>query len=277
MPFIVSEIHEDPPHQWAVVTCKCELNNEYDPLLQFTVTAVREAYGEHELVPPSPDPSVAATFNLDAIMNAFRMGLPNPEVEANKNPSLSTYRSETCELVARDALSAVYDIRFPTAPQRGKTNANQPILGFDGWGFWKTGTTDHTLVLIQVKGTDEDRCPPTIARALAEECRRLPNQESEICRALTVLAQLLRNTDFFTVVLRMLEKMGSGNLPRMVVAPVIVRGTTPPHVDDLKPIRDVFVDLTPNLGKGIAMSISVDLNEFGKVVMDRARSKWPSR
>lgn len=273
MIFRIDEIQEDNSHCWVVMSCSCDLNNDTDPLLISTVASVREAYGEEDITAlVQPDPTVAKTFDLDAITKAFRLGLPDPDKEGGKPEHLTSYRSETTELVARNALKVAHRIEFPAHPQRGKTNANQPVLGFDGWGFVHFADRGYALVLVQVKGTEQARRPPTVAQQLAKECQNVPLQPDVICRALSVLAIYLKKSPFQQVVLDMLEKIGQNTLPQIIVAPVIVRGSLPAHIDDLKPIRPVFSQMGSIIGRGVVVSIGVNLSDFGRAVMSQARS-----
>lgn len=272
MIFKIDEIQEDNSHRWAVISCSCDLNDEIDPLLISTVASVRTAYGEEYISTlAQPDPSVAKTFDLDAITKAFRLGLPDPDKEGGKPQHLTTYRSETTELVARNALHIAHGIEFPAHPQHGKTNPNQPVLGFDGWGFLHFDK-EYALVLVQVKGTEDVNTPPAVALKLAQECQKVSQQPDVICRALSVLALYLKGSPFQQVVLDMLEKIGKNTLPQIVVAPVIVRGTVSAHIDDLKPIRTVLSQMASLKGRGLTVSIGVNLSDFGRAVMLRARS-----
>ena len=276
MAFIVDHVDASGEHQWAVIHCSCDLTAKDDELVIQTVAAVREAYGEDRLLAqaaiPDPDPDVGHLFDLDAIRRAIRRGLPDPEVEKDKIPHLANYRSEAAEMVAKGALVAAYGIAFPVAPQRGKPNANQPILGFDHWGVLSSGT-EHTLALVQVKGTHDDKVPPAVAEVLATECKRVPTQVDEICRTLTVLASGLEGHQLQDAIFFMLEEIGNGGLPKLVVAPVVVRGGgTVSHADDLQPCREACGDFAPASGRGATVSIGVSLTDFGRTVMEAARA-----
>ncbi|MCA9250439.1 MAG: hypothetical protein KDA54_04845 [Phycisphaerales bacterium] len=254
---------------------KCQLEKTDDALIAHTVEMVRRSYGEDEILADALDVMqadlAAGNFQTEHLVAAIRQGLPDPSAEGNKPPQLTTYRSQTAELVAKAALSAAYPVEYPAAPQEGAPNPNQPILGFDGWGICRYGGDYFTLVLIQVKGTDDGTSPPAIAEELANECRRVPRDTSVICRALCVLARLLRGGDLQPVVFRMLETLGRGELPSMHVAPAIVRGTVPCQIGDLQPCRDAVAEFAPATARGIAVGIGVSLSEFGETVMTRAR------
>jgi hypothetical protein len=199
------------------------------------------------------------------------LGLPNPDEEGDKPSSLANYRAEPSELIGQSALGFVYGIEFPRHPQIAKFNSNQPILGFDGWGFLALSGA-YALVLVQAKATDEDKRPPGEAEKLAQECRQVPQQLSKICRALSVLAVLLQNqSHYLQAVLGMLECLEQGDLPQMVVAPVVVRGLIGAHIGDLEPIRAAFSEIAPIVGRGVTVSIGADLTQFGREVMYRAR------
>jgi hypothetical protein len=281
VPFVIQENEIDGEHRWAVATCGCDLTDDGDALLQATVTLVREAYGENELLAAADpdflanvDPLVAGTFDLDAIRSGFRLGLPDPEKEnlTKKQPWLRNYRSETTEMVARGVLKTAHHVDFPSHPQRGKANANQPFLGFDGWGLLSLEGTAAKLVLVQVKGTDDTACPPSEARKLAQECKDVPRDLGKLARAISVLAVNLKGTKEGVTLLQMLEQLGKGILPPMAVAPVIIRGITPANGDDLQPIRQVVGEFLPACARGVTVSINVALTEFGERVMTLARA-----
>jgi hypothetical protein len=69
----------------------------------------------------------------------------------------------------------------------------------------------------------------------------------------------------------MLEQLGQARLPRMLVAPVVVRGTTHCCIDDLMPVRVAASHYGPALGRGMVVSIGLPLADFGRVVMEKAR------
>jgi hypothetical protein len=276
MVFQVQEMEEDGDHGWAVVQCSCDLTDENDELVTSMVGMVRDAYGENEIVAiaqryEDPDPAVARRFDVTAIMQAVRQSLPNPNDEGNKPAHLTNFRSETAEMVAKGVLASTHSVTFPTAPQRGKVNANQPILGFDGWGILGAQEANCALVLIQVKGTDDERRPPGEAMKLAEECKRVPRQPHKLSRVLAVMVTQLDESPLQQSLLCMLETIGQNMLPPLVVAPVIVRGQTPPHRHDLEPVRAAASEFAPAIGRGVTVSISANLTDFGRMVMARAR------
>jgi hypothetical protein len=275
MTYLVREIDGDDEHQWAVVQCACDLSNDSDDLVIQTVAKVREAYGENEIIAAtiSPDPSVERRFNLTAITKAFRRGLPDPEVEENKKPHLTNYRSETTEILAREALFQAYAIEFPTHPQRGKTNVNQPILGFDGWGILGSEATGYALVLVQVKGTEDRNCPPREASTLALECQAIPQEIDKICHAVSLLVMNISPSPLRNALLQMLESLSEDVLPGLFVAPVIIRGIgASANIEDLRPIRDVRHLFSPAISRGVTVALGVPLTDFGQTVMSRART-----
>jgi hypothetical protein len=146
-----------------------------------------------------------------------------------------------------------------------------PVLGFDGWGILNSAGI-ISLVLVQVKATDEDACPPGEATKLAEECRDIPRDADKIARSLSVLAVHTRDTAIGDAILGMLEILGNGAIPRITVSPGIVRGVTHPHCDDLTPVREAYSDILPANVLGIAVGISVDLADFGHTVTSKARA-----
>jgi hypothetical protein len=272
MEFAVDLLKRDGSHHWAVLSHACNLQDDTDKLVLNIIEAIRHAYGEQDIIRiAQPDPSVASRFNIDAITKVIRLSLPDPDVEDNKPEQLTNYRSESTELIARSALMFAHNIEFPASPQKGKTNQNQPVLGFDGWGFLKISDDDYALVLVQVKGCEDNNHPPGEAKKLATECTRIPKQQSAIARALSVIALQLENTSFSSIVMKMLEEMASGSLPVLVVSPVIVRGSTLPHIDDLQPVMNIFTSRSPFIGRGVVVSIGARLGDFGREVMSRAR------
>jgi hypothetical protein len=273
MVFTVLERHQDEDHQWAVLSCACDPTDDSDALVVSTVTSVRDAYGEAELrALAEPDPLVARAFDLEAVLAAFRQGLPDPSVENTKPRQLRNYRSETAEVVARQALAATFGVAFPASPQLGKTNPNQPVLGFDGWGVSSNKEGASALVLVLVKSTDDAARPPGEAHTLAQEFRAVPTKRDALCRALSVLAVVLDDTSVRTIVLGMLESLGQDVVPPLVVAPVIVRGTLSSHIDDLKPVRAARSEIAPAIALGLTVSIGTSLDAFGEAVMTKARA-----
>ncbi len=275
MPYRVVQHVRDNDHEWALVSAACRLNDPNDELLTATVALVRRSYGEVEVMADAEE--VLATeiaggaFRTEHLVAAIRAGLPNPDAEGKKPPQLTTYRSQTAEMVAKAALAVAYSFEYPAAPQEGASNPNQPILGFDGWGIATLGDGGHVLVFVQVKGTEDRDTPPPDAALLAEECRRVPLDISALCRALTLLVRLLRGAPLQPVILRVLEGLGRGQLPAMYVAPVIVRGATNGQLGDIQPVRDAAGTFAPATARGVVVSIGVPLTDFGRAVMARAR------
>jgi hypothetical protein len=280
MSLTIDELHADGDHKWAVMTATCDLSDTADPLITATIADVREAYGQNQILAAAssgltilqPDSLVSRTFDLTAIEIAVKLGLPNPDDEGDKPEALTNYRSECTEIIARRALKEAFGIEFPTAPQRGKTNPNMPILGFDGWGLFGSPSGGYSLVLVQVKGTEATNRPPAEAKTLAEECKNAPNNLTLICRALSVLVHLLEGSSLQQYIIEMLETIGKGNLPDIVIGPVIVRGKLSSHIDDLEPVRRAFDDIDSAIGRGITISIGARLTELGHIVMSQARS-----
>jgi hypothetical protein len=261
-------------YSWTVIHCSCDLDNEQDQLISNCVTAVRQAYGENfvKMAALNPDPYVAKTFNLENILKAFKLGLPNPIEEGNKPEQLKNYRSESLEVLARLALSFAHQIEFPVHPQIGKTNPNQPILGFDGWGIKGSEKEGYTFVLVQVKGTDDPDRPPKEANVLAGECIAIPQQRDAICRALSVLTVIFRGLPEASIFLSMMDNIGDGKSIKLGIAPAVIRGHIIAENADLDSIRAACDKILPIKGYGIALSIGVKLNQFGEKVMSLARA-----
>jgi hypothetical protein len=165
-----------------------------------------------------------------------------------------------------------HGIEFPTSPQRGKTNANQPVLGFDGWGFLRFSGDEYALVLMQVKTTDDVKRPPGESQKLAGECKRVPHEKNAMCRALSVIALLLKDTPFVSIALNMLESLGRNSMPQIVVAPAIIRGNVKADITDLGPVRNVVSQLVQIAGRGLTLSLGVNLADFGRRVVNKAKA-----
>jgi|GEM_PF-1976202 len=279
MPYTIQQIEGDGEHRWAVISCSCNLLAANDLLILETVAFVRSSYGEDAVVQVAQDimadEIAGGTFSLDHLITAARMGMPDPGAEGDKPPQLTNYRSQAAEMVAKGALARAYSIQYPVAAQETTGNANQPILGFDGWGICEGSNGQYTLVLIQVKATDQKRQPLREALNLVEECKRVPKNPSAIVRALMSMQRLLQSQDnekLNRAVLRMLESLGKAQLPDMYISPAIIRGTTTSSIDDLQPIRRAAADYAPAITRGVSVSIGVDLADFGRIVMQQARN-----
>lgn len=273
--YTIHHIHEQDAHRWAMASAACDINDSGDTLVVGTANLVRIAYGEgkveHDAQQLFSTEISEGAFSVDYLLAALRAGLPDPAAEGAKPTALTNYRSQTCEIVARAALAAAFNYEFPASAQEGSTNPNQPILGFDGWGFCKSNDNEYALALIQVKGTDDPSSPPSVARELMTECQAVPLSISAICRALTVLARHLRGSDFQRLAIQMLEKMGKGTFPQILISPAIVRGRTPAHLNDLQPIREIADAISPATLYGLVLALGVSLSDFGRIVMERAR------
>lgn len=275
MPYIIKEVIPDGDHLWTVMESPCLLTDNNDKLLTTTIDMVRDAYGETEILALpelQPDRAVAANFNLTAIQKAVRAGLPDPDSEGDKPTQLTNYRSETCEMLAKGAIQRAYGVLFLTAPQRGKTNANMPVLGFDNWGVAKEGTR-WALVIVQVKGTHDPTSPPKVAEDLCDECIRAVSKTDEICRTLTTLAMNLGDGPVREAVLHMLEAMGNDRLPLLYLVPAIIRGGNSSSVKtDFDTLRAASSAFRTAKARGLSLSVGVDLAAFGRLVMSRARA-----
>ena len=280
MHFRVIDQEPDGDHHWCALECECHLTDD-DPLLVDMAKLVREAYGEQELLGElesieklEPDPLVADRFDLSAVLAGFRFGLPDPEEEKStkKARHLHNYRSEAAEMVSRGALAELHGVKFPAHPQKGKVNANQPQLGFDGWGISGSAPDDFILVLIQTKATDSKRCPPEEASKLASECCAVPRDKKKLCRALTVLALQLKNTEMFLPLVALLARLGRNEAIPMIVAPVIVRGVVKGCLEDLTPVRKEKANFSPAVARGLVITLGVELTAFGERVMTLARA-----
>lgn len=260
-------------HSLSVLSYECDIAIEGDLFFAHMVEMARDVYGEYLLSDlPEPDPSVASSFDLGAIQKAIREGMPDPDNEATKPENLRNYRSEAAELVARKALSDSYGFVYPAAAQVVKGNAVQPILGFDGWGLIELEEDSWAFVVIQVKGSDEDKSPPTVVSELIQECKMAPNEPPKLCRAITSILALVSDQEIKNVLLRMLEKLGQNKPLKLIVAPVVVRGKVHSCMDDIMCFADELT-ATENLSaRASSTSIGVELATFGYQLFDKARS-----
>lgn len=266
---------EDVGHRWTVCINICELQNADDPTVAHMVAAVRDAYGENEILAEvaaiEADPAVAQSFDIASIIAGFRRGLPSPDEEAKKPENLRNYRSETSEFVARETLRLVFSVTTPPTLHATKGNALQPLLGYDGWGLL-TGTGNAAaLVLIQVKGSDEDASPPAVATQLAGECQRVATEIDKLAHALSACLLRVKTTPLAGHLLKMLEAVGRNELPAMVVAPVIVRGHVTAQMSDLQPLKDSLSTQDRPVALGVSITVGAPLEKLGYEVMSRAR------
>lgn len=270
---LVDKVESPPHHFWAVMTAKVDIATK-DNIFAELVQCVRDVYGEQRLTDIAlklTNPEQGVAFDLDAITRAIRKGQPNPEAEGNKPVQLTNFRSEAAEIVARHALGKSHNIFFPVAAQMVKGNANQPVLGFDGWGLLQDDNGNYSLVLVQVKGSDENERPPSVSEALIAECKTASLNLNALGRALTSMATLLQCPSLQIIVFRMLETIGNDQMIPLIVAPVIIRGGVSAHIDDLKALIDSALEFNPAFSRGVSASIGISLSQFGKVLFEEAR------
>jgi len=274
-PRIVDQDEGTAGHKWTVCINICELQNAADPTVAHMVDAVRDAYGENEILAEvaaiEADPAVAQSFDIASIIAGFRRGLPSPDDEANKPENLRNYRSETSEFVARETLKLVFNVTTPPTLHATKGNALQPLLGYDGWGLLTGTDSAPALVLIQVKGSDEDVSPPAVATQLVGECRRVVTEVDKLAHALSACLLRVRTTPLAGHLLKMLEAVGRNELPAMVVAPVIVRGHVTAQMSDLQPLKDSLSTQNHPIALGVSITIGAPLEKLGYAVMSKAR------
>lgn len=259
------------PHRFLALTAA---PSAQDALVRALALSLRRAYGEDHLravasavnVAANADPAVAARFDLDALARGFRLGLPDPRVEGAKPPQLRASRAEVCELVAMLALAEHAQVVAPVSPQAGKPNPNQPVLGFDGWGFTPSGE----LVFVLVKGTEASVRPPPEAARLQQECRVMSVDKSRLSRALSCLLNLLDpQSPEVPRLLKALEALGQGRSAPFVMAAVIVRGEGAASLDDLAPVRNA-----PPAPRclGVSVSVGAPLNQLAEATTRQARA-----
>jgi hypothetical protein len=272
---------DDDDHLWAVVLEACDLDVVDDGMLRHAVDAIRKAYGELEIrdlaenepLLSVPDPADGiGGFETDHLINAFRSSLPDPEAEGEKPTHLTNYRSETTEIIAREALSVVFDMATPPALHATKGNRNQPILGFDGWSVMNLSTGEVALVLIQVKGTDDTKRPPSQAEKLLVECGKATTEVGKLKGFLVACALRCKGTDFCEPLLNMLVELEkTSKVANLRVAPVIIRGLVAADIEDLKSLREAKTTFGHAKARGMSLSIGANLNDFGRKAMDAAR------
>ena len=271
----VIEIIENPSeHHWSLLSVKSGL----DPSCTFfseMIQEVKDVYGESSIISMAEDLEATDTqisFDQTKIKNALKLGLPDPSVEGSKPQQLTNYRSEAAELLARKALVASYNILFPVAAQTVKGNANQPILGFDGWGLLEYSDGSFGLVLVQVKGSDENKRPPKVIDELLDESKKTKLQITSMVRALVTLIHLIKDEVLKRVLLKMIEEIGDQRLPPIIVAPVLIRGKLDSSFDDLIDLIKNALDFEPAKSRGATASIGQNLSEFGFELFTQARS-----
>ncbi|UIY40814.1 hypothetical protein [Methylobacterium radiotolerans] len=279
----VSQIQSDGSHSWAIATEACNLSNPDDALLVFAAQAIRDAYGEAELKAlaedaqtlmelPEPAEGVDVDFDLQNLLAGFREALPNPDNEGNKPPQLTNYRSETAEILAREALRFIFGIVAPPSLHATKGNRNQPILGFDGWSVMKLDDGDIALVLLQVKATDDKKRPPGEAATLIEECRKATVDLEKLKSYLSACIIRCKGTEFAWPLMVMLSKaQKTKEAGKLIVAPVIIRGQVEADHNDLHSLRNATHIFAPALARGVSLSIGAELGAFGAQAMKMAR------
>lgn len=268
-------------HQWAVVLEACDIDALDDGMLRHAVDAIRAAYGEQEIRDLAenepllnvPDPAEGiGGFETDHLINAFRSSLPDPAAEGAKPVHLTNYRSETTEIIAREALSAVFGMATPPALHATKGNRNQPILGFDGWSVMNKSTGELALVLIQVKGTDDDKRPPGEAAKLIVECGKVTAEIEKLKGFLMACVLRCKDTQYSSPLLELvIELEKTGKIADLVVAPVIIRGLVDAHLDDLSTLRAATSGFGHAKARGMSLSLGAELGKFGRTAMDAAR------
>ncbi len=280
--YLNSVVTTDPDdHQWAVVLEACDVDAFDDGMLRHTVQAIRAAYGEQEIRDLAenepllnvPDPAEGiGGFETDHLIRAFRSSLPDPAAEGAKPVHLTNYRSETTEIVAREALSAVFGIATPPALHATKGNRNQPILGFDGWSVMNKATGELALVLVQVKGTDDEKRPPNEAAKLIVECEKVTTEIEKLKGFLVACVLRCKDTPYRSPLLKMIiELERTCKIADLVVAPVIIRGLVHAHLDDLSTLRAGANGFGHAKARGMTLSLGAELGKFGKAAMDAAR------
>lgn len=271
---VIDVLEKPSEHHWSVLSVKSGLD-ETCAFFSEMIQEVKDVYGETSIISMVESLEAADTqisFDQTKIKNALKIGLPDPAVEGTKPKQLTNYRSEAAELLARKALVASYNILFPVAAQTVKGNANQPILGFDGWGVLEYVDGSFGLVLVQVKGSDENKSPPKVIQELLEESKNTKFQVPTMVRALVTLAHLLKDDGLKAVLIKMLEEIGDEKLPSIIVAPVLIRGNLASSFDDIVDLINGALDFEPAKSRGATASIGQSLSDFGFELFTKARS-----
>lgn len=276
------EVTVDEIHQWAVVHETCDPENGDDPFLQHVAKAIRRIYGEEKFREmaegmssiPAPADGVEANFQTERLMKMFRAGLPNPDKEGNKPEHLKNFRSETAEIIAREALSVVFGFATPPALHATKGNRNQPALGFDGWSLVANAEEQVSLVLIQVKATDDERRPPGEAAKLIKECAAAASDREKLNDYLCACVIRCEGTPLGQTLMKMmLELESTERIERTIVSPVIIRGRISAEIEDMRSLRDAGTDTYLHAKAfGMSLSIGTELTSFGRLAMMKARS-----
>lgn len=114
MPYTITERDDVGSHHWCVATANCRLTDADDALIKSTVALVRRSYGEDEILADVADvlgsEIAKGSFKTEHLLAAIRGGPPNPAAEGDKKPWLTTYRSQSAELVAKAALAKAYAV-----------------------------------------------------------------------------------------------------------------------------------------------------------------------
>ncbi|MES0881807.1 hypothetical protein [Roseibium sp. SCP14] len=269
-------------HHWAVVKEICNLKNADDAFILHAVDVIRQAYGEEEvrriaegasLTVPEPAEGIGESFDLSAVMSAFRKALPDPEAEGNKPSQLTNYRSETAELIARAALARVYGFELPPALHATKGNRAQPILGLDGWTVIRTNPEGLSLALIQVKATDDNRRPPGEAAKLVSECGKAVTDKAKLSSYLMACTVRCRGTEYAAMILGMVQELEkNGQIKNLILSPVIIRGEVEADLEDLRSLRDATVSYLHAKARGMTLSLGAELTALGRTAMAKARA-----
>jgi hypothetical protein len=273
-PKILLRLTGPDTHEWLVCSNQCDITDVDDPTVSHMVQVVRDAYGEAEILQAlTVDPDVESMFDVRDVLAGFRLGLPDPLADEKKPANFRISRSETAEFFARETLRMVAAVATPPSLHACKGNAMQPMLGYDGWGIVEQPVGQKALVLIQVKGSDDDNCPPAVAHELVAECKAVAIAPERLSRAIAACFMRVQDLPIGKLLLGMLEKLGSGELPAIVVAPVIVRGHISPKIGDLDPLKLNVGQFGPISALGISVGVGAPLHDFGRLVMQRARGQ----
>lgn len=273
MDLAITESIKQDPHLWFVSVNEADITNNADPLVSHMIQAVRDAYGEqiilNQVIVINED--VGETFDVQSIIKGFRLGIPDPSSEEKKPKQLRNYRSEAAEFFAREALRILHQVITPLPLQACKGNAIQPLLGFDGWGILQLPDESTALVLMQVKGSDDQDSPPGVCAELVDECKKVKFSSKEIAHSISACLILVQGTDIAVHLLKMLGQLGKGKLPPLVISPVIVRGNITPKLSDIQPLLDISHEFLPAIGRGISIGIGIELEQFGRHLFTEAQ------
>lgn len=130
-----------------------------------------------------------------------------------------------------------------------------------------------SLVLIQVKGTDDKSRPPGEAAKLVIECGKAVTDKAKLNDFLMACVVRCQGTEYAALLLGMVAELETqGRIANTLLSPVIIRGKVEADLSDLQSLRDAKISYLHAKARGMTLSLGADLNAFGRAAMERARS-----